>query len=95
MVSYDYSFKQRISTNNHTVMVARDVVVFLQKFYADPFQSGFDSQHRQDMYLGLKMKMVKSHRIVKIFWLFFLLVGGGGRASFFFLCFLVRVTVGN
>jgi hypothetical protein len=31
-----------------TVMVARDVVVFLARIiHTDPFQSGFDSQHRQ------------------------------------------------
>jgi hypothetical protein len=30
-------------------MVARDVVVSgSSRFYADPFQSGFDSQHRQE-----------------------------------------------
>jgi hypothetical protein len=36
------------------VMVARDVVEILADIHADPFQSGFDSQHRQDC-LGLKM----------------------------------------
>lgn len=30
-------------------MVARDVVVVLMDFHADPFQSGFDSQHRQEI----------------------------------------------
>ncbi|KAK6581019.1 hypothetical protein PZA11_006507 [Diplocarpon coronariae] len=35
-------------------MVARDVVAFPQEIHTDPFQSGFDSQHRQEMLLGLK-----------------------------------------
>jgi hypothetical protein len=39
-------------------MVARDVVVLRDQFYADPFQSGFDSQHRHDIYHGLKILMV-------------------------------------
>jgi hypothetical protein len=30
-------------------MVARDVVEILADIHADPFQSGFDSQHRQDL----------------------------------------------
>ena len=34
--------------NMFPVMVARDVVVSGDRFYADPFQSGFDSQHRQE-----------------------------------------------
>ncbi|KAE9378832.1 hypothetical protein N431DRAFT_433883 [Stipitochalara longipes BDJ] len=36
------------------VMVARDVVVWDFPKTTNPFQSGFDSQHRQDELLGLK-----------------------------------------
>ncbi len=37
-------------------MVARDVVAFLAEIYADPFQSGFDSQHRQEIHSWIENK---------------------------------------
>jgi hypothetical protein len=30
-------------------MVARDVVAFCSEYHIDPFQSGFDSQHRHEL----------------------------------------------
>jgi hypothetical protein len=44
-------------------MVARDVVEILVDIHADPFQSGFDSQHRQDARLGLGRMVVWLHRV--------------------------------
>ncbi len=50
-------------------MVARDVVVFRKEFHADPFQSGFDSQHRQEQHLGLEVRWFNSIELVTLYFL--------------------------
>jgi hypothetical protein len=49
-------------------MVARDVVVVLIDSHADPFQSGFDSQHRQETsWIENKDGLIPSSLLIKFF----------------------------
>jgi hypothetical protein len=54
-------------------MVARDVVVVLIDSHADPFQSGFDSQHRQETsWIENKDGLIPSSLLIKFFCQIFL-----------------------